>query len=122
MSVMNAIESSIKKFGGSVTISNGSESVSSRAFIEPLRYRNKIYVGGELHTLGSLRREKYLFIGTPDSRLSENRTVIEFKGSKYIVKRREVYYVGDSPVYVWAILSEYGERTEDDYESDSGTA
>ena len=116
MSVQSAVTQSIRKYGSRVTINNGGELRSGKAFIEPLRYRNKIYIGGELHSLGVLRRDKYLFIGTPESRLDENVTVIESGGSKYIVKRRETYFVGDSPVYVWAILAEYGERAEDDYD------
>jgi hypothetical protein len=116
MSVQNVVAQSIRKYGGSVIIQNGSEKTGGKAFIEPLRYRNKIYVGGELHSLGTLRREKYLFIGTPDSELFEDVTVIESGSRKYIVKRCELYYVGDSPIYVWAILAEYGQKAEDDFD------
>ena len=47
MSLMGAVSNSIAKFGGDVEITQGSSSVRTRAIVEPLRYRNKIYIGGE---------------------------------------------------------------------------
>lgn len=70
-------------------------------------------------TIGFMKREKYLFIGTPDMNLNENRTVIEAASGKYIVKRCERYFVQDNPIYTWAIMVPYGERREDDYDADS---
>ena len=119
MSLMGAVSNSIAKFGGDVEITQGSSSVRTRAIVEPLRYRNKIYIGGEQRHLGFMKREKYLFIGTPDMNLNENRTVIEAASGKYIVKRCERYFVQDNPIYTWAIMVPYGERREDDYDADS---
>ena len=118
MSLITAVSDSISRLGGEVSITADDHSVSARAIVEPLRYRNKIYIGGEMHHLGSMRREKYLFIGTPDISLRENRSVIESVGGKYIVKRCETYYVRDKAVYVWAILAPCGEVREDDYKPD----
>ena len=66
-----------------------------------------------------MRREKYLYVGKSAHRLVENKSVIEMKDSKYIVKRCETYFVKDTPVYEWAILVPYGEELEDDYDSDT---
>ena len=119
MSMMNAVINSISKYGGDVTVSQGNTSVRGKGIVEPLRYRNKIYIGGEQRHLGFMKREKYLFIGTPDMNLNENRTVIEAASGKYIVKRCERYFVQDNPIYTWAIMVPYGERREDDYDADS---
>ena len=119
MSMLNAVISSIDRYGGDVTVSRGTSSVKGRGFVEPLRYRNKIYIGGEQRHLGFMKREKYLFIGTPDLPLEENSSVIEAACGKYIVKRCERYYVQDNPVYTWAILVPFGDRREDDYDTDS---
>ena len=119
MSMMNAVISSISKYGGDVTVSQGSTRVRGRGIVEPLRYRNKIYIGGEQRHLGFMKRERYLFIGTPDFELVENRSVIEAVSGKYIVKRCERYFVRDNAVYTWAIMVPFGERREDDYDSDS---
>ena len=118
MSLMGAVSNSIAKFGGDVEVTQGSSSVRTRAIVEPLRYRNKIYIGGEQRSLGSLNRERYLYIGQPDVPLHANASVIESVGGKYIVKRCETYFVQDRPVYVWAIMVPFGARREDDYDSD----
>ncbi len=119
MSLLNCVNREIGRFGSSVTITQQGESVSTRAFLEPLRYRNKIYIGGEYRPLGALRREKYLYVGKPDHRLIEDESVIEMQGSRYIVKRRETYFVKDTPIYEWAILVPYGEQREDEYDTDT---
>ena len=117
MSLISAVAGSIARLGGEVAITDDS-CRRARAIVEPLRYRNRIYIGGEMHPLGKASREKYLFIGTPDISLQQNRSVIESVGGKYIVKRCETYFVRDKAVYVWAILTPYGESREDEYEPD----
>ena len=119
MSLITAVSDSISRLGGEVSITADDHSVSARAIVEPLRYRNKIYIGGEQRHLGFMKREKYLFIGTPDMNLNENRTVIEAASGKYIVKRCERYFIQDNPIYTWAIMVPFGERQEDDYDTDS---
>lgn len=117
MGIFNSVGETIKRYGCSISIKNGEEYVNTKAFIEPLRYKNKVYVGGEYHHLGLRKTEKYLYIGPAEYELFEDRSVIEMNNSKYIVKRCETYYVKDCPIYVWAILLPYGEVLEDDYES-----
>lgn len=119
MSLLNCVDREIGRFGSNVSISQEGKSISTKAFLEPLRYRNKIYIGGEYHPLGSLRREKYLYVGKSVHRLIENESVIEMKGNKYIVKRCETYFVKDTPIYEWAILVPYGEEKEDEYDADT---
>ena len=118
MSMMNAVISSISKYGGDVTVSQGNTSVRGKGIVEPLRYRNKIYIGGEYRPLGVAIREKYLYIGRPAYRLHENRSVIEAHGERYLVKRSETFFVRDLPVYEWAIMVPYGAEREDDYDAD----
>lgn len=117
MSLMGAVSNSIAKFGGDVEVTQGGSSVKTRAIVEPLRYKNKIYIGGEQRSLGSLSRERYLYIGQPDVPLRANTSVIESVAGKYIVKRCETYFVQDRPIYVWAIMVPFGARREDDYGS-----
>ncbi len=119
MSLLNCVDREIERYGSQVTICQGGKRVAARAFVEPLRYRNKIYIGGEYRPLGMLRREKYLYVGSAAHRLSENQSVIESQGEQYIVKRCETYYLKDMPVYEWAILVPYGGLREDDYDRDS---
>ena len=95
---------SIQTYGEDITVINDDDTVLARAFIEPLRYRNKIYIGGGYRTLGVKHSEKYLYIGIPDITLVENKTIVKRKNNEYLVKRVERYYVGEQIAYTWGIL------------------
>ena len=105
MNVMPYVIKSIQTYGEDVTVINDEDTVLARAFIEPLRYRNKIYIGGGYRTLGMKHSEKYLYVGIPDITLVENKTIVKRKNNEYLVKRVEKYYVKEQVAYTWAILS-----------------
>ena len=104
MNVMPSVIKSIQTYGEDVTVINDADTVLARAFVEPLRYRNKIYIAGEYRTLGMKHSEKYLYVGIPDITLVENKTIVKRKDEKYLVKRVEKYYVKEQVAYTWAIL------------------
>ena len=104
LNIMPSVIKSIQTYGEDVTVINDDNKVSTRAFVEPLRYRNKIYIGGEYRTLGMKHSEKYLYVGVPDVTLVENKTIIKRKDNEYLVKRVERYYVKEQIAYTWAIL------------------
>lgn len=101
---MPSVIKSIQTYGEDIAVINDNDTVSTRAFIEPLRYRNKIYIGGGYRTLGMKHSEKYLYVGIPDITLVENKTIVKRKDNEYLVKRVERYYVGEQIAYTWAIL------------------
>ncbi|MCQ2514502.1 MAG: hypothetical protein MJ089_05385 [Ruminococcus sp.] len=118
MSIFKMMSDTINRYGSCITVSHNNTTFKINAFIEPLRYKNRIYIGGSYRKLGVSHSEKYLYIGPATTPLVANVSVIEHKGIRYLVKRSEIYYLKDLPVYVWAILVPFGERLEDDYESD----
>ena len=121
MGMLNSVTAMIDRYGNSVTVKNGGINVKTRAFVEPLRYKNKIYIGGRYHPLGGYDNEKYLYIGKPSIALGEEATVVECAGESYVVKRAELYRVSDTPVYARAILARSNGRMEDEYDSDKST-
>ena len=104
MNVMPSVIKSIQTYGEDIAVINDDDMVSTRAFIEPLRYRNVIYVGGEYRNLDMKYSEKYLYVGIPDITLVENKTIVKRKDEKYLVKRVEKYYVKEQVAYTWGIL------------------
>lgn len=118
MSIFSAVGRIINQYGNSVNVENKGKTRTVKAFVQPLRYKNKVYVGGQYHKLGFLKTEKYLYIGPPEILLESGNTVIEMQNRKYIVKRCETYYVKDYAIYIWALLAPYGSPLEDEYESD----
>jgi hypothetical protein len=101
---MPSVIKSIQTYGEDIVVINDNDTIPTRAFVEPLRYRNVIYVGGEYKNIGLNYREKYLYVSIPDIPLVENKTIIERKDEKYLVKRVEKYYVKEQVAYTWAIL------------------
>ena len=101
---MPSVIKSIQTYGEDVTVINDDDTVLARAFIEPLRYRNKIYIGGGYKTFDMKYSEKYLYVGIPDITLVENKTIVKRKDNEYLVKRVERYYVGEQIAYTWGIL------------------
>lgn len=118
MSIFNSVREIIRVYGSCVTVHKDGEKISARAFVQPIRYTSKYYVGGKYHRAGLAGTDRYLYIGSPDIALSLSGTVIQTESGKYIVKRSEIYRVGGNKVYTWAILAPYGSTLEDEYESD----
>lgn len=102
MSFAENVAIEFDKYGQEVKIINGDDMHVTRAFIEPLRYHTKIYIGGEYRDLKGTG--KYLYIGKPGFDLKEQTTVIKANGMRYLVIRVETYCVNDSKIYDWAIL------------------
>lgn len=102
MSFAENIANEFDKYGQEVKIINGDDVFITRAFVEPLRYKNKIYIGGSYRALKGL--DKYLYTGKPGFGLKEKETVIETDCARYLVIRTETYCVNDSKIYDWAIL------------------
>lgn len=76
-------------------------------FIQPLRYKNKMYVDTQFHELGLDDDGRFVYIGMPEMLLTGsagNRRSIEVGNYVYSVIRAEnVMYKGEA-LYVWAII------------------
>lgn len=121
MNISGSVCKIIKKYGCTAKTDNRGKIQEIRAFIEPLRYKYKEYSDSKRHFAGCKRNGLYLFISAPETKLEAGTTVIHTQNHKYIVKRCETYFVKNCPVYVWAVLSQYGEALEDDYEPNRET-
>ena len=106
----------IRRFGCSVSVSNGGGSKTHSVFIQPLRYKNKIYLDGSALTQGMYDGSHYLLIAPPELELSPplEDYVIECPSMKkrFTVRKSETYFFMDRPVYLWAVLGCY--EGEDD--------
>jgi len=77
-----------------------------RAFIQPLRYKNKMYLYGVNTEIGFNNQGYYLYIGPPEPKLTAlaEGVYVTADGTAYQVDRAEPVYFGSSPLYQWAIL------------------
>ena len=83
------------------------------AFIQPLRYKNKMYLDGVNTQIGFNNQGHYLYIGPPDHDLTEidSGVYLACNGTKYKIDRAEVVYKGSEKYYVWAIIREIVEES-----------
>ena len=115
-----SLKSHFQKYGANITVLYNSLTYTGKAFITPLRYRNRVYLGDTFEQLGQYDSGRYLFIGTPDIRLDQmdETAVIIYGGENYLVKRAELFCDGDKPLYMWAVL--FKSKGGDSYEQNWG--
>ena len=102
------IESIFRKHGRPAAfVSKDGETIKEmKAFISPLRYKNKMYLYGVNTEIGYNSQGHYLYIGPPDPDLTaaSKNSVITADGTSYRVDRAEKVYNGENVFYIWAII------------------
>ena len=86
-----------------------------RAFLSPLRYKNKMYLYGVNTEIGYNPEGTYLYIGppSPDITQAENAS-IACGEDIYRIDRAERVYKGEEIYYIWAVLRRTVETEEND--------
>ena len=85
---------------------DGWRSTDFHCFLQPLRYKNKMYLYGVNTQIGFNAQGHYLYIGPPDhdpTHLS-NRASLHIGDQSYLVDRAEKVYCGKDLYYIWAIV------------------
>lgn len=104
------LTSMFNKFGQEVTFkgNDGWSTPIFGGFIQPLRYKNKMYLNGVNTVIGFNSQGHYLYIGPPDHDVSKLTAEqwIESNGQKFTVDRSEKVYFKNEVVYIWAIIRE----------------
>lgn len=97
-----------EKYGRAASFSSkdGETIAEMKAFISPLRYKNKMYLYGVNTEIGYNSQGHYLYIGPPDPDLTaaEDGEYVSCLGEKYRIDRAEKVYKGDEVFYIWAII------------------
>jgi len=85
---------------------DGWNSENFGVFIQPLRYKNKMYLGGINTRIGFNREGYYLYLGPPEHDLTQlgQDMWIQCGSERYTVDRAEVVHFGDEPSHIWAII------------------
>lgn len=96
-------------YGSTVHLSgaDGWKSPTFTAFIQPLRYKNKLYQQGSFTPLGVNKNNVYLYIGPADHDLTKLDGTYRIHGNdnkKFIIDRAEKITVNNTVVYIWAII------------------
>jgi len=98
----------LERFGrqARLCLPDGWQSENFGVFIQPLRYKNKMYLGGVNTRIGFNREGYYLYLGPPehDLTLPGPGLWIQCGGEKYTVDRAEAVHFGEEKSHVWAII------------------
>lgn len=113
---MKFSDKAIMKYGRDVTVfnSSGEKIQHTKCIIQPLRYKNKMYTQGTPTDIGLAQAGYYLLIA-PSSldacNIGENGYISDNE-KLYHLDRSENVYLGNSIMYIWAILRE---KNQGDY-------
>lgn len=119
MSFHKSVKELIDNYGSKVEIIRDSETISSRAFIQPLRYRSNVYKDRTIAFGGFTDGRYYLYLGQAENEFFRNDdAIILCNGRKYTVHTSETFSLCDKVLYVWAVLLPYKEQRRDDYDTD----
>lgn len=90
----------------SLHLPGGQESDTFYGFIQPLRYKNKMYLAGVNTQIGYNSEGHYLYIGPPEQDLTVAGadTLLSAGGVDYRIDRAEKVYRGKEVFYIWAIV------------------
>ncbi|MDD6021682.1 MAG: hypothetical protein ACI4GA_07865 [Acutalibacteraceae bacterium] len=99
----------IEKYGQDAALTDAAENKTIRfkAFVQALRYKNKLYLRGTYTELGRNQQDYYLYIGPGDVDIScvdAAARTLTVAGVSYVVDRTEKHYIGDTVIYHWAII------------------
>ena len=101
------IKKMLELCGGEILVKrkNGT-SARGAAVVEPLRYKNKLYVEMQPTELGKTDDGCYKYLGPYNLEFSEGDTV-SYRGKDFVVQRFEMVCLGEKPMYTWAVLRPY---------------
>lgn len=113
------MEMLFKKFGRNVRLTDGVGWYSPTycAFLQPLRYKNKMYLEGTYTPIGKDTNGLYLYIGPPKhdvTHLPPDARIIDGDGGQYVIQRAEKVCRGNAPYYFWAVIKEVCEVNKND--------
>lgn len=99
------------KYGVRVISTGKTDSTEFPAFLQPLRYKNKIYLSGVPTELGYDGLNKYLLIAPPEVNIEliegEDYT-LSFGEDTFSTDHCEPVYLGKKHLYYWAIVHKEG--------------
>lgn len=92
-----------------LNLSETETSLPFKAFLQPLRYKNKMYLQGVYTDVGLSAQGYYLYIGPsePDLHSAAKNGFLTADGQKYQIDRAEYVYRGNEVWYIWAVLRSY---------------
>ncbi|MDR1409851.1 MAG: hypothetical protein LBJ12_06260 [Oscillospiraceae bacterium] len=109
----SAFEGVLRQYGRQTRLfaPSGAEIAAYHSFVQPLRYKNKLYLYGVHTEIGYNSQGHYLYLGPAEHQLQEEGQELQIGGELYRIERAETVYLADEPLYVWAVVRRKAEVT-----------
>lgn len=112
------IDKFINQYGSNVRLSTTEENISDyfKAFVQPLRYKNKMYLDGVRSRAGYIDQSHYLYIGPSNVEVwdFDDNLRLHMHGAEFFFVKKEKVVVSGEVIYNWAILRSVVKETQDD--------
>ena len=107
MDFKSCVEVFFRETGAEVTVKVNDTEYLIKAVIQPMRYKNKMYLEPERTELGFKDSECFLYLGpaVPDFAGLEPDTTVIHGDRVYKTSRADRISIGGETVYIWAVLS-----------------
>lgn len=105
----------LNRYGNTVRVVRGGRTEVTKAFVQPLRRRHRLYINDRYIPAGYFDNRYLLYIG-PGSHPLDTGTAVICKDVRYTVVTAEEFTVRDEDIYVWAILMPVSQTEEGYYD------
>lgn len=115
MTFRRRVDLLLRRYGSDVKVKWDSKCAQIKAMVQPLYYKNKMYLKGSYLPDGYFDGGHYLYIGPAGVRLDQlpfDATVV-CEDVSYRVKRAELIQIAGENLYTWAILQVCGEGSDE---------
>jgi len=117
MSIADIAHTMLSRFGDKTVIEEKGVRREISAVIQPMLYKNKMYLSGVLSEAGYFDGGHYLMIAPAKEKIEDYRnTRVLHSGNTYRIKKVEVISALGLDLYIWAVLIPSAKAVEDDYE------
>ena len=104
---MFSITKELERYGEKFTVTDKNNKVIGKfvAIIEPLRYKNKMYLQGTATEIGYNREDYYLIMASPDidPKSIDHSCTVSNSSKSFVIDKAELVKVRGVPVYIWLI-------------------
>lgn len=116
MSIYRSLCGELERFGEKITITTEQGQNKVKGILQPLLYKNKMYISGKQLPSGYFDMGHYLLICPPEVKLPVvGNAFLECGGKRYILKRSEVVKEKGRELYLWAVVCPYVEPVKEDF-------
>ena len=101
------VEKMIRNLGTDVTVHHGNDVITAKGIFVPTTSRSWQNMQNVYSELGEAPRGQYNYIGTMEP-VVEKGDLLDVGGRRYLLRRAEVVYDSNGPLYGWGLCVERG--------------